>query len=150
MSRARGTADWTTEQRALCERVVALWACIQTRDRNSIAAALDADYMGWDLRAPAPHDRDAALRSIGDDAPALGAYRLVPLSLRVYAGHTGVVHYAYAATVHPEHGPPGQVQGRWTEVYVRQDGQWQMVAVSGQPDERAGQAPSRGIEHRNS
>jgi len=49
----------------------------------------------------------------------------------------GVAHYAYAATVHRVDGAPSNVQGRWTEVYVRQDGRWQMVAVSGQPDERA-------------
>jgi len=124
-------------QRALWDRVVELWACTRARDVAVIAAALDPDYVGWDLRAPAPHDRDAALASVGDDAPALGDYRLVPLSVRVYDGHTGVAHYRYCATVLPAGDAPVHVQGRWTEVYVLRDGQWYMVAVSGQPDERA-------------
>lgn len=134
-SRPVRMSDWTPQQRALWDRVVALWAWVRTRDPATIAAALDPDYMGWDLRAPAPHDRDAALQSVGEDAPALVAYRLEPLSVRVYAGHTGVAHYAYAATVQPKDGSPSDVQGRWTEVYVLQAGQWQMVAVSGRPDE---------------
>lgn len=47
----------------------------------------------------------------------------------------GVVHYSYVAEVQAgEQRTRKAVSGRWTEVYLKQGGAWQMIAVSGGPD----------------
>ena len=75
--------DFTPEQRELWQHVVDLWAVSQGRDEALIRATLHPDYVGWDMSAPLPHDRDAAVRSVSGDSPQLREYELRPLSNRV-------------------------------------------------------------------
>jgi len=128
----------TAEQRALWGVVKDLWDLSARKDGQAIRDALHPDYMGWDMSAPFPHDRAAAVQSVAGDAPRLVHYALEPLSVRVYEGSVGVVHYRYEATVEPPAGEPLRVSGKWTEVYARQGQRWLMVAVSGQPRHEAG------------
>lgn len=130
--------DLAPEQQALWQRVEDLWALARTRDAAAIRATLHPRYAGWDMSQPRPHDREAAVQSVLGDAPAVTAYRLTPLSVQVYDGQVGVVHYAYAAMVAPKAAPPQEVTGRWTEIYVKEGGQWIMAAVSGRPDASVG------------
>ena len=132
------TGDFSDDQRLLWQHVSGLWASSKARNAAEIRAALHPDYVGWDMSAPLPHDRDAATRSVTGEAPVLRAYELRPLSVRVYEGKVGVVHYTYSATVAPAGAAPVDVTGRWTEVYLKQDGKWLMISVSGRPDARAG------------
>ncbi len=127
-------ADFSPEQRELWARVDALWAWSRDGDTERIRAALHPRYVGWDLNAPLPHDRDDAIRSVSSDAPALRAYALRPLSVEVYDARVGVVHYTYAATVGVDGEPPASVTGRWSEVYLKEDDVWNLVSVSGRPD----------------
>lgn len=134
MAQTQCVADWSPEQRELWARVTQLWALAKARDPAQIEATLHPEYAGWDMSFPLPHDRTAAVLSVGGDSPELRDYELQPLSVRIYADRTGVVHYTYAATVNPRNADPVRVTGRWTEVYVKQNGTWVMVAVSGRPD----------------
>ena len=129
-----GASDFSAEQRELWARVTELWALSKRRDSAQIRAALHPQYVGWDMRAPRPHDRETAVNSASGDAAELRAYELHPLSVQVYEGRTGVAHYAYAATVVPQDAPPIRVTGKWCEVYLKQDGAWTMISVSGRPD----------------
>jgi hypothetical protein len=122
------------EELALWRQARDLWALSAAKDVERIRQAMHPSYMGWDMTAALPHDRDAAVRSVSGDAPQLVQYDLEPLSVRVYDGCTGVVHYRYEATVAKD-GERVQVSGRWTEVYVKQGARWLMVAVSGRPDQ---------------
>jgi hypothetical protein len=81
-----------------------------------------------------PHDKRAAVASVTDDTPELMDYVLFPHSIQAYDNVVGVVHYSYRATVQPRGASPLDVTGKWTEVYLRQDNGWLMVAVSGRPD----------------
>ena len=126
-------AHFSAEQRSLWERVQELWALSRSRDDGRLMAALHPDYAGWDMSSPATHDREAAVRSVSGDAPRLKAYQLHPHSVRVYDGRVGVVHYSYVASITPG-GADLQVAGKWTEVYLRQDDAWIMIAVGGRPD----------------
>ncbi|MCM5570813.1 nuclear transport factor 2 family protein [Burkholderiaceae bacterium FT117] len=131
---------FTPEQRELWQHVVGLWAVSQGRNEALIRATLHPDYVGWDISAPLPHDREAAVRSVSGDSPDLREYELHPLSVRIYDGKVGVVHYAWRATVVPLGAAPVEVTGNWSEVYLRQDGAWTMVSVSGRPDPSAAPA----------
>jgi hypothetical protein len=131
-------ADFSPEQHELWKRVLDLWALSKGRDEGPIRSALHPQYVGWDMSAPFPHDLDAAVRSVSGDSPELREYELHPLSVQVYDGHVGVVHYTYSATVVPKGGQPINVTGRWSEVYLKQGGIWRMISVSGRPDAQRG------------
>lgn len=128
----------TAEQLELWQRVIELWDLSAKKDVTRIRDSLHPEYIGWDMSRPLPHDRDAAVHSVTSDSPRLIAFNLEPLSIRVYEGSVGVVHYRYQATVEPLDGNPIQVAGSWTEVYMKQEGRWLMVAVSGQPSPGGG------------
>jgi len=54
-------------------------------------------------------------------------YQLRPLSIEVYDQVVGIVHYTYSATVAPNGATSFRVTGKWTEIYLKQDGQWVMI-----------------------
>lgn len=122
------------EQRELWDRVCELWEHSRGRDHTRIGAGIHPQYVGWDMSAELPHDKEAAVSSVTGDAPDLKDYALSPLSVQVYDHLVGIVHYSYQATVEPRGAAPLDVTGKWTEVYLRQDNEWMMVAVSGRPD----------------
>jgi len=126
--------DFDAGQAELWRRVNELWELSARRDAQGIRDALHPDYVGWDMSAPLPHARDAAVHSASGESPKLARYALEPLSVRVYEGMVGVVHYRYSAIVEPRAGEPVHVTGKWTEIYARQGQRWLMVAVSGRPD----------------
>jgi hypothetical protein len=136
--------DFSPEQRDLWKRVVHLWALSKGRDEGQIRSTLHPDYVGWDMSAPLPHDRDAAVLSVCGDSPELREYELHPLSVQIYEGKVGVVHYSYSAMVVPKGASPINVTGRWSEVYLKQSGTWTMISVSGRPDleKEADRAPT--------
>ncbi len=124
------------EQRELWDRVCELWEQSRGRDRTLIAQAIHPQYVGWDMSAELPHNKDGAVASVTDDAPELKGYALCPLSIQVYDHLVGIVHYLYRATVQPHGAAFFDVTGKWTEVYLRQGREWIMIAVSGRPDLR--------------
>jgi ketosteroid isomerase-like protein len=126
------------EQLELWRRVNELWELAARKDDRGIRDALHPDYAGWDMSAPLPHDRDAAVRSASGDSPRLTQYALEPLSVRLYEGNVGVVHYRYEATVELQQGEPTRVAGKWTEIYAKKEQHWLMIAVSGQPNRANG------------
>lgn len=126
--------DFSPEQHDLWTRVVDLWAMSKARETNLIRSTLHPHYVGWDLNSPHPHNREDAVRSVSGESPMMREYELHPLSVQVYDRHVGIVHYSYAATVVPKDGPPINVTGKWSEVYLKKDGTWLMISVSGKPD----------------
>jgi hypothetical protein len=127
-------ARFSPEQQGLWQKVEDLWAWSRDGRLADIAASLHPRYVGWDMTADLPHDREAALRSVSPGGPRLAGYELQPLSVEVYDQRVGVVHYAYTATLMPADGRPREVRGRWTEVYLMQEGAWRMISVSGRPN----------------
>jgi len=127
--------DFSLEQSQLWEKVQLLWEMSRGRDKDQIRATLHPEYVGWDMSTQLPHDREAAVGSVTDDSPILQDYRLQPLSVRIYDGRVGVVHYTYTATVLPKDGDAMRVTGKWSEVYLKDRDEWMMISVSGKPDE---------------
>lgn len=124
----------TDEQKELWSRVDALWRISMTRETDPVYAALHPGYTGWVTGQPQPHDREAAVTSVGPSSPAVLNYKLRPLSIKVFDGLVGVVHYSYVAEMESSTNGLKTVAGRWSEVYLRKDGQWLMISVSGGPD----------------
>jgi hypothetical protein len=130
--------DLSLEQQDLWRRVNDLWAMSTERSADKVRSTLHPRYVGWDMTGPAPHDREAAVQSVTGGSPVVEDYQLRPLSVEVYDHVAGIVHYTYSATVAPKGATSFRVTGRWTEIYLKKDGQWVMIGVSGRPDNPAG------------
>jgi len=76
--------------------------------------------------------------------PQVTRHRLRALSIEAYEHTVGVVHYSYSASVAPKDSKPLKVSGRWTEIYLKQDGRWLMISVSGRPDPQAPETQATG------
>ena len=126
--------EFSAEQAELWNRVGELWALSKARAEQQIRSTLHPDYVGWDTNTPLPHDRDAAVHSVCATSTELGEYELRPLSVQVYEHQVGVVHYSYSAVLTSKATPSTTVTGKWSEVYLRHNGVWKMIAVSGRPD----------------
>ena len=126
--------NFSSEENELWQRVLELWSLSKHRDKSQIRSTLHPQYVGWDMSTSSPHDREAAVNSVTDDSPILGDYSLYPLSVHVYDSHVGVVHYRYSATILPKDSHELHITGKWSEVYLKQNGEWQMISVSGKPD----------------
>lgn len=124
----------TEEQKKLWSRVDALWRMSMTRETAPVGDALHANYTGWVTGQAQPHDREAAIASVGPSSPRVLSYKLQPLSINVFDGIVGVVHYSYVAEVESGANASKSVAGRWSEVYLRKNGEWIMISVSGGPD----------------
>ena len=125
---------FSPEQADLWRRVKDLWEMSLRRDEREILETLDPRYAGWDMSQPLPHGREAAAASVCGDTPRVESYSLDPLSVEVYDGTAGIVHYRYEASVAPKDAQPLRITGRWTEIYIKRDGVWIMIGVSGRPD----------------
>lgn len=126
--------DLSLEQQELWRRVDELWAMSLERSADRIRSTLHPQYVGWDMDSPAPHGREAVVQSVTGDSPVVKNYQLRPLSIAVYDHVAGIVHYTYSATVSPKGADDRRVTGKWTEIYLKQAGQWVMIGVSGRPD----------------
>ncbi|BAK66257.1 hypothetical protein SLG_15820 [Sphingobium sp. SYK-6] len=114
--------------------VEALWEMAAAQNMASVTDALHPDYVGWVTGQPRPHDRDAAIAAIGPSTPRILAYRLQPLGVTIFEETVGVVHYSYEAEVEASPGVVQAISGRWSEIYLRMEGRWTMISVSGGPD----------------
>ncbi len=131
------------EQQELWQRVNDLWTLSLNRNAEKIRATLHPQYVGWDMSSDSPHDRDMAVKSVTGDSPLVTQHHLQPLSIEVYNHTVGIVHYSYSANVVPKDSKPLAVTGKWTEIYLKQDGGWIMIGVSGRPDPRtSGSTPN--------
>jgi hypothetical protein len=126
--------ELSEEQHELWARVDGLWRMSVTQETASVADALHPRYVGWVTGRSEPHGREAAIASVGPSSPRVLSYSLRPLSITVFDGIAGVVHYTYVAEVESGPSVSKTIRGRWSEVYLRKNGQWIMISVSGGPD----------------
>lgn len=136
MSRDASTevrSSFRPEQRELWERVEAFWQLLVRGEWAAIGEALHPRYVGWVPGSESPHDHSDALRSIADADARVVSYGLDPKSVELYEDEVGIAHYAYQAAVVSRSGAERELRGRWTEIYLRQDGHWLLVGVSGGP-----------------
>lgn len=122
------------EQQSLLDHVVYLWELARQQDAEQVRKLLHPYYSGWVTGLDKPHDYETAVRSIGPGTPRLLRYHLKPLQVTVFDHEVGVVHYCYEAQVEGRDGGEELVRGRWSEIYMRRDGAWIMISVSGGPD----------------
>lgn len=112
------------------------WEAAQRGDRRWVEELLSADFKGWPKDSPAPRDK-ASTRMWNDFDAKLSrglAHELYPLATVIH-GNTAVAHYLYTNASEDKDGNTEVVNGRYTDVLVRVDGQWKFIAWHGGDDD---------------
>jgi len=123
-------------EQELWDTVLLLWEHARERNMGEIERTIHPEYSGWEASSPFPHDARAALDSISSGMQIM-EYRLNPLAVRVFGDCVGVAHYTYDAEVLRSDELVIKVKGRWSEVYMKDNGRWVMVSVQGGPERPA-------------
>jgi hypothetical protein len=130
MTHIESAEPLSTEQQEVWNRVEELWRLLQRRDIAAIKAAIHPQYIGWEASSLLPHNRDFALK-VAETDPQIVDFHLFPMHVEVYDGLVGVALYTFEADVATPKGKTEKVSGNWTEVYLKKDGVWLMISVSG-------------------
>lgn len=121
---------------------VAVWAVIEQQweasengDSRWLNTMLAEDFTGWSKSSPAPRSKESI--RMWDKFQSKQwkgkVHELYPLSIVVHAD-TAVAHYLYTNAGENSDGKTEVINGRFTDVLIRVDGDWQFFTWHGGPD----------------
>lgn len=121
------SAVWSVIERA--------WQAEQRGDSKWIDELLSADFVGWAKNSPAPRDKGSTRfwNTFTSKQSDLLEYELYPLSIIVH-GDMAVAHYLYSSASKAKGEQTRTVNGRYTDVLVRTDGEWKFITWHGGDD----------------
>lgn len=129
---AQGSAD---DQAAVWARVEAIWIATEDGDDDWIDDMLSADFVAWPNNSPAPRNKTSTrLWHKFDTGEVDGlTHELYPLSIVVH-GDTAIAHYLYTNAVRTRDKKTQVTNGRYTDVLVRENGEWKFISWHGGSD----------------
>lgn len=113
------------------------WEASQRGDRRWVEQLLSADFIGWPNNSPAPRDRRSIRmwNEFGLKQSKGLTHELYPLSTIIH-GNMAVAHYLYTNATENSDGKTEVVNGRYTDILVRDDGEWKFISWHGGDDEK--------------
>lgn len=125
----------TSDQAAVWAAVEAIWDAEERADNNDIDAMLTDDFMGWTSNTPTPRNKSSSRmwREFNQDQSKGAHHELYPLSIVVH-GDTAIAHYLYTNATESRDKEVEVVNGRFTDVLVRDGGSWKFIAWHGGDD----------------
>jgi hypothetical protein len=129
---------WSDQQKEVWKNVEDYWAISSGENAMDFIDVFHDDFVGWDLDETVPSDKATRAKYIRKFWPMMKTefYNLKPLSIRVY-GDVAVVHYLYHMILVPNEGMEEmglemkEENGRWTDVLMKDGGQWKLIADAG-------------------
>ena len=90
------------------------------------------DYMGWSVDAPMPASKASSNKWMSFWAAnnSIAMYEITPLTILIH-GDVAVAHYYYSSVSKDKEGKMDNVQGRWTDILVKQGDRWVLFADHG-------------------
>jgi uncharacterized protein (TIGR02246 family) len=105
------------------------WAkAIETHDTTFLARIVAPDFHGTDGDSAKTFGRADLLRDAADTATQLRNLKDQDRQVRIYGNGTVAVVTALGSWTVEKGERPGQFSGRYTETWVKREGQWQAVA----------------------
>jgi len=111
------------------------WQAERRGDTKWIDESLSPDFVGWRKTSPAPRDKGSTRlwQEFSSKQTKMLEHELYPLSIIVH-GDVAVAHYLYSVASRTKGENVKTTQGRFTDVLVRNDGEWQFIAWHGGDD----------------
>ena len=123
----------------------AVWAVVEQQwdreergDNRWMDELLVEDFMAWPNSAPAPRNQESTRmwNEFGNKQSKTLEHELYPLSIVVH-GDMAIAHYLYTQAVEDRDDEVTVSNGRFTDVLVRDEGQWKFISWHGgdEPDD---------------
>jgi hypothetical protein len=105
---------------------------MKSKDFSANENLLHSSFLGWTRDTPMPRDKASTQRwSKYEFADSnVIELELSPVGI-VVAGSTAVAHYYYSQATENSEGKRETVHGRYTDILVRDGGEWRFVAWQG-------------------
>jgi ketosteroid isomerase-like protein len=122
------------DQVAVWATVEQIWAAEERGDTSWVDSMLSADFMGWPSHSPAPRSKASTRMWARFDAEQRKglSHELYPLSIVVH-GNVAIVHYLYTSAGQTRDKRTVVVNGRYTDVLVRDGDGWKFLSWHGGP-----------------
>lgn len=129
--------EWTAEQEALWAWEVACW---ETKDIESNMACFHEDFVGWGADSSVPTNKEdrRVTHARGFETSDQIYLFIKPLAIKIH-GNTAVLEYLVTYTSRDKRtGSETTYTEQWTDVALRENGQWAWIADHGTPIEAEG------------
>lgn len=132
----QAVAQDTPDDAAVWAVIEAQWEASEKGDAKWIGELLTDDFVGWTTESPAPRSKDSVRmwQKFESKQWQGKVHELYPLSIVVH-GDTAIAHYLYSNAGESADGKTEVVHGRYTDVLVREDGDWKFIAWHGGSDD---------------
>jgi len=125
-------ADWNATQKEVWKNVEAYWAAQAAGDLEGFLSYFHSDYLGWTYNSSLPEDKASVRKWIAYEMKSskVQVYEVKPVAIQVY-GNVAFVHYFFAQALKDAEGKEKSVQGRWTDILMKQGDKWVMIGDHG-------------------
>lgn len=127
-----GAQDPADDQVAVWAVIERQWSAEREGDSDWVEDMLTGDFVGWPYESPAPRTRTSTgmWNDFGRKQWKPVAHELYPLSI-VVRGDTAIAHYLYTNAGEQPDGTAITRNGRFTDVLVREGGDWKFLSWHG-------------------
>jgi len=124
--------NWSEEQTEVWRVVENVWKTVQEGDADKMTAYFHEDYSGWEWGDQYPRTKQTASEYFHYYFPKthIITFSLEPMAI-IEEDNMAVVHYYYTTLSEGADGAASEEKGRWTDIYVKENGKWLMIADSG-------------------
>ncbi len=112
------------------------WELTEKGDDSWVTDLLSSNFIGWNKSSPAPRSKGSVRMWQKFEAKQWDGkvHELYPLSIVVH-GDTAIAHYLYSNAGENSDGKTITLHGRFTDVLVKEDGEWRFIAWHGGADD---------------
>lgn len=112
------------------------WEAAQRGEKEWVEQLLSPEFIGWPKDSPHPRDK-ASTRRWNDFSRKQSKgleHEIYPLETVIH-GDTAVAHYLYSSAAKNSEGETEVTNGRYTDILVREGGDWRFIAWHGGDDD---------------
>lgn len=124
--------QWSDAQNEVWKVVQSYWK-VNTADE--LMEFIHQDYIGWSPEVPMPVDKPTSRLQLTNwfNTTKSHIITIAPAGMRLF-DNVAVVCYYYTELYSDSEGKQKTEQGRWTDVLMKQDGKWLLIADHGGPN----------------
>ena len=124
--------QWDASQKEVWATVEGAWEAFAKGDLEGTLGYYHPDYVGWTYTEPIPSNKEVSRKWLayifGETKTAI--YDLRPAAIEVHTNFA-IAHYFITLVGKTEQGEEKTHSGRWTDIYIKQDGRWLLIGDHG-------------------
>ncbi len=124
--------SWSAAEKEAWQAVETVWAADSAGNTSEFLSYFHDDYRGWPwgMRAPSTKRMVSKYFHWRHKNLTVNVYNLLPMSI-IVKGNTAVVHYLFSRMTTNKEGKSEWIEGRWTDIMVKDGGSWKLIADAG-------------------